>query len=92
MSVFLNHLSKEDQLETLKYVQKLDFDYYLTSHHHKILPKSLISRMIECIKHSDGRKHYDYQYPRPPYSKGKFYLYSMEDEPVGLVTAENDWI
>lgn len=85
--IFINHMSKEIQYDTLKKVQQLDFDYYLTSHHDKMLPKSLISRMMECIKRSYGRKHYDYQYPRPPYSKGWFYLDSIEEEPVGIVDA-----
>lgn len=88
--IFYHHLSKAVQLETLKRVQMLDFDYYLTSHHDRLLPKSLIPRMIACIERSNGRKHYEYQYPRPPYARGWFYLDSIEEEPIGIITEEND--
>lgn len=85
---FQNHLSKEVQYETLKTVQNLQFDYYLTSHHEVLFPKSIIGRMIRCIKNSKDKKHYAYQYPYPPYTKGWIYLDSMEEEPVGLVVEE----
>ena len=87
---FYNHLTKEVQIETLKRVEMLDFDYYLTSHHDRSLPKSMVGRMIDCIKRSNGRKHYKYQYPRPPYTKGWFYLDSIEEEPIGLVVDRLD--
>lgn len=59
--MFLNHLTKEVQKKTLMNVQELEFDYYLTSHHDKRLPKSLIGQMIACIEHSSGRRHHEYQ-------------------------------
>jgi glyoxylase-like metal-dependent hydrolase (beta-lactamase superfamily II) len=83
--IFPNHGTQEMQLETLERVYQFDFDYFLPSHNDRMMPKTLIMRMMECIKNSAGKKHYQYQYPKPPYSTGWFYLHSMEDEPVGLI-------
>lgn len=83
--IFSNHGTKELQLETLERVYQLDFDYFLTSHSDKPMSKKLIVQMMDCIKSSAGKKHYQYQYPKPPYSTGWFYLHSMEEEPVGLI-------
>lgn len=88
--IFQNHDTKEVQLETLHYVASLDFDYYLTSHSDKLMPKQLIDRMIHCIENSKGKRHHAYQYPKPPYSKGYFYLDSLEDEPVGLIVEKEE--
>jgi len=82
---FQNHGTKETQLRTLCSVQQMDLEYYLTSHSEKKMPKSLISRMIRCIEHSEGKRHYAYAYPKPPYSKGWFYLDSLEEEAVGII-------
>ena len=86
--IFPNHGNKETQLCTLEMINCLDFSYFLTSHSKKMYPKSLIQRMIDCIYHSEGKRHHAYQYPKPPYSKGYFYLDSLEDEPVGLIVEE----
>lgn len=83
--IFQNHGSKETQLQMLKKVNQLDFSYYITSHSEKLYQKALIQRMIACIHNSEGKRHYAYQYPKPPYSKGYFYLDSLEEEPVGLI-------
>lgn len=83
--IFQNHGTKEIQLRTLRDVEQMDVEYYMTSHSEKKMPKSLISRMIGCIEHSAGKRHYAYAYPKPPYSKGWFYLDSMEEEPVGII-------
>lgn len=87
---FQNHLTKEVQMKTLQCVQQMDFDYYLTPHHDKCFPKALIDRMMKCIEHSYGKKHYAYRYPQPPYAEGYFYLDSVEEEAVGLIVAEMD--
>lgn len=87
---FQNHCTKKTQLETLHRVKSLEFDYYLTSHSSKKMPKALIDRMIRCIENSKGKRHHPYQYPKPPYSKGYFYLDSIEDEPVGIIVGEKD--
>lgn len=86
--IFLNHGSKETQLQMLEMVNRLDFSHYLTSHSDIMYSKSLIQRMIDCIRHSEGKRHYAYQYPKPPYSKGYFYLNSLEEEPVGLIVED----
>lgn len=88
--IFFNHGTLGEQYETLKRVEKLDFTDYLTSHHEKAFPKSLIQRMLTCIENSKKGRQYAYQYPYPPYSKGFFYLDSMEEEPIGLVTTEKN--
>lgn len=86
--IFFNHGSKETQLETLERVYQLDFDYFLTSHSEKLMPKGLLVQMMDCMKSSTGKKLYQYQYPKPPYGTGWFYLHSLEDEPVGLICAD----
>ena len=79
----IRHYKKQKEM-----INCLDFSYFLTSHSKKMYPKSLIQRMIDCIYHSEGKRHHAYQYPKPPYSKGYFYLDSLEDEPVGLIVEE----
>lgn len=88
---FPNHLTKKDQLKTLRSLKNLDFDCFLTSHYEKSFPKSLIERMEACIQRSFQKKHYAYQYPNPPFSKGWFYLDSIDEEAVGVIVAEEDY-
>lgn len=76
---FTNHLSKEIQYETLNKLQQLDFDYYLTSHHNEMFKKSMIQKLMNCIKNSENKKHYQYQYPYPPFSQGRIYVDSFEE-------------
>lgn len=83
--IFQNHGTKEEQLQTLKKAADLSFEYYLTSHSKKLMPKHLLSRMESCIQRSAGKRFHQYKYPKPPYSEGWFYFDSMEDEPVGLI-------
>lgn len=88
--IFTNHGTKETQLKTLESLKTLEFDYFLTSHSEKMFSRKWVPRMIDCIIRSSGKKHYEYNYTRPPYSKGMFYLDSMEEEPVGLVVDKED--
>jgi glyoxylase-like metal-dependent hydrolase (beta-lactamase superfamily II) len=85
---FSNHGTIQTQLETLERAYQLDFDYFLTSHHGKLMPKELLTQMMDCIRSSVGKKHHQYQYPKPPYSTGWFYLHSAKGEPVGLICAD----
>lgn len=87
---FQNHLSGKIQYETLKQIQNLEFDCYLTSHYETLFPKSLTKRMMRCIENSAGKKFRFYQYPHPPYAKGWIYLDSLEEEPVALVLSEEE--
>ena len=63
----------------------LDFDHYLTSHHNQCFPRQTIDRLLRCIENSRKGKWHPYQYPYPPYAKGRIYLDSMEGEPVALI-------
>lgn len=83
--IFQNSMSVETQYETLNYVKEIDFDYYLTSHHSQYFPKQTVERLIRCLENSKTGKWHSYQYPYPPYAKGKIYVDSVEDEPVGLI-------
>lgn len=88
--MFQNHMSLEIQKETLERVQKLDISRYLTSHHMKTFDKSMITRMIACIEHApNARWVHGYQYPYPPFTKGKMYVDSIEDEPVAIILDED---
>ena len=87
---FQNHLSKQAQYETLMRVQSLEFDFYLTSHQDILYPKRLVERMINCIKNSEGKKFHFYQYPQPPYAKGRIYLDSLGEEPIALIISEEE--
>lgn len=86
--IFQNHMPSEVQYKTLKYVQAMDFDWYLTSHHSRCFSKALISRLIRCIENSTKGKWHAYRYPYPPYAEGKIYLDSLEEEPVALICDE----
>lgn len=83
--IFQNHLPAEIQYETLKRVQEMDFDFYLTSHHSRCFPKKIIAKLMRCIENSKNGRWYSYQYPYPPYAKGKIYLDSLEEEAVALI-------
>lgn len=83
--IFQNHLSVEEHYKTLKYVQGINFDYYLTSHHGKAFSRDMIDRLIRCMENSRNGKWHLYQYPCPPYAEGKIYLDSLEPEPVALI-------
>ena len=48
-----------------------DFDHYLTSHHNQCFPRQTIDRLLRCIENSRKGKWHPYQYPYPPYAKGK---------------------
>lgn len=83
--MFQNHMSVETQYETLKRVDQMDVTHFLTSHHTQAFPKALIDRMIACIESSKNGRWHNYQYPYPPYTRGKWYVHSIEEEPVGLI-------
>ena len=83
--IFQNHMPVETQYHTLECVKNLDFDYYLTSHHNQWFPRQTIDRLMRCIENSGKGKWHPYQYPYPPYAKGRIYLDSMEGEPVALI-------
>jgi len=87
--LFSNHMSLDIQYHTLEKVQKMDIDYYLTSHHNYKMDKSLVGHMMECIETCRGKRFHEYQYPTPPYSYGWFRLHSAEGEPVGLILAHD---
>ena len=87
--MFPEHMSLEAQRETLEKAQSLEITHFLTSHHTKSFDRSIITRMITCIDHAaKGRWGHGYQYPFPPFTKGKMYVDSIEDEPVALIVEE----
>ena len=88
---FQNHLSVRDQYATLKAVQGLDFEHYLTSHHEKRFPKSEITRMLHCLEYSKTGKFHAYRYPGPPYAAGYIYLDSIEGESVALILSPEEY-
>ena len=85
---FMNHGTVEDELNTIKMVQSLDITHFLTAHSDKLFSVSILERMKDCLINSKGKRSHKYKYPRPPFSEGYFYLHSMEDEPVGVITEE----
>ncbi len=85
---FMNHGTIEDELNTIKMVQKLDITHFLTAHSDILFSVSILDRMKDCLINSKGKKFHKYRYPRPPFSEGYFYLHSMEDEPVGVIVSE----
>ncbi len=87
---FMNHGSRRQQLETFYKVKELDFTHFLTSHSEKVYEKALVEEMIACLEASPQRKGYQYQYPKPPYGTGYFYLYSNKEEPVGLIVESEE--
>lgn len=87
---FQNHLSKQAQFETLKSIQNLEFDFYLTAHQDVLYPKQLVQKLIKCIQNSEGKRLHFYQYPQPPYAKGWIYLDSLGEEPIALVISEEE--
>jgi hypothetical protein len=68
----------------------LKVDYYLPSHSDKLFSKDLITTMIECIEKCEKKTFFEYDYPRPPYSKGFMRVYSLKDEPVGIIISEEE--
>ena len=88
--MFKNHGDRHQQHESLKKVAELNFDHYLTSHSDKLYSKDLIHRMTECIEKCEKKTFFEYDYPRPPYSKGFMRVYSLEDEPVGIIISEEE--
>lgn len=84
---FSNHGTLEDLKSTIKKVKELDMEYYLTSHHEYKMPKAQLDIMMECLEHSPEGRYHEYQYETPPYDMGWFYLYSVEEEPIGLILA-----
>ncbi len=85
---FMNHGTIEDELNTIKMVQKLDITHFLTAHSDILFSVSILDRMKDCLINSKGKKFHKYRYPRPPFSEGYFYLHSMEDESVGVIVSE----
>ncbi len=88
--MFQNHGDRKMQYDSLKTVSELDFDHFITSHSDVLFQKSMISRMMECIERCDNGRFIEYDYPRPPYSRGYFHIGSMEDEPVGIIISEEE--
>lgn len=86
---FQNHDSKEVQYETLKKLINIDFDSYITSHHDYMFSKSMIEQLMKCIKNSKNKRHYEYQYPYPPYSKGFIYVDSIDEE-IAIIVEKLD--
>ncbi len=82
---FKNHGTIADEIETIEKVQKLGITQFLTAHSEKLMPVSILDRMKECLKNCKGKKFLKYRYSKPPFSEGYFHLYSMDEEPVGLI-------
>lgn len=87
---FENHLSRKEQYETLEMVCQLTFDRYLTSHHDYLFQKSILVRMLDCIKESGRGPFYKYTYPYPPYAKGWMHVGSTKDEPVAVIISDEE--
>lgn len=86
--IFENHLSAEVQYHTLRAVDGLDFDEYLTSHHRNAFPREMIPRLMRCIENSGNGRWHPYRYPYPPYAHGRIYVDLQEGEPVALICRE----
>ncbi len=88
--MFKNHGDRYLQYETLKKVSGLEFDEYLTSHSEKLFSRDYILKMMECIETCGKKRFVEYEYPRPPYSEGYMYVFSLEDEPVGMIISKEE--
>ena len=87
--MFANHMSREDQRQTIVQTMELVFEKYLTGHDRRLLDKRLLSRMLRCIMNSETKKGYHYDYPHPPYGKGLLYLEPTGEEVVALICEDN---
>ena len=88
--MFKNHGDRFTQYETLKKVSELGFDDYLTSHSEKLFSRDYIFKMMECIVTCGEKRFVGYEYPRPPYTEGFMHVFSLEDEPVGMVLSKEE--
>ncbi len=89
--MFPNHGDRSMLMETIEKVLKLDFDCYITSHRDDVFNKDLLLRMKSCINNCFDKRFFYYEYPKPPYSKGWFYVDSMDDEPVGIIISDEEY-
>lgn len=82
---FAGHLSPAEQEATLLRVLALGPLCYLTSHQDHAFDGSLLPLMLQCVRDTQTKKGYPYQYPVPPYGNGRLFLNSTGSEPVALI-------
>ena len=87
--IFANHMSREDQRQTIIQAMDLEFEKFLTGHDRRLLDKKLLSSMLRCIMNSETKKGYHYDYPHPPYGKGSLYLEPTAEGVTALIYKEN---
>ena len=82
---FAGHLSTAEQETTLLRVMGLRPVRYLTSHQDHAFDGALLPLMLQCIRDTQTKKGYAYEYPVPPYGSGRLFLNSTGSEPVALI-------
>ena len=84
---FTNHMGLEELAGTIRMVQNMEIDYYLTSHHNYLMPKEQLAEMLVCLDNVPNARFMEYQYATPPYDMGWFTIHRLEGEPIGLIMA-----
>jgi len=87
--MFSNHMSCEDQRQTILQAMDLEFEVFLTGHDQRLLDKKLLSSMLRCVMQRGAKKGYHYEYPHPPYGKGLLYLEPTGEGVVALICEDN---
>ena len=77
---FPESLSVEEYSQTLEYVMKQEFDFFVLGHHTRLFKKDVIRQFAECTKLPKRGRGYPFEYSIMPQYKGKLYILNRDKE------------
>lgn len=83
---FKESLTTEDYLNTINRISLLDFEYFITSHHIKLFPKTILKKFAQCTElKKNGVRGTSYEYSINPEIKGRAYFLEYQNKETGEI-------
>lgn len=80
---FPNAMTVRELMKTYGFIQNIEFNEYITSHHNHSFGKGYIDNLIKCCQMSIKEKGCKFISPLNPSYIGKLYIYCMKDKEYG---------
>ena len=91
---FRESLPLADCAATVKGLERLEFDWFLSSHFDFLFPRSVLDKFRACFDLPGKKRGMDYGFPPLPEERGKFLVQSVCDpeigQLIGLAVKEED--
>ena len=80
---FRESLPLADCAATVKGLDKLEFDHFLSSHFDCLFPREILGKFAACFDLPGKKRGMDYGYPVLPEEHGKFFVLEIHDPEIG---------